>query len=75
MPLHDCFQPVVDTATQPDGGKVWRSALAWQVTMLLDLNSTNYYVVALAALHPPGCGYATGTSVLTANRGDEYELL
>ena len=37
--------PVADTATPPHGGKVWHSALAWQVTLFLGLNSTIYYVV------------------------------
>lgn len=32
------------TATPPHGGPVWRSALAWQVTLFLGLNSTIYYV-------------------------------
>lgn len=38
-------QPVADTPTPPHGGKVWHSALAWQVTLFLGLNSTIYYVV------------------------------
>ncbi|MCL7714009.1 MFS transporter [Stenotrophomonas mori] len=37
--------PVADTPTPPHGGRVWRSPLAWQVTLFLGLNSTIYYVV------------------------------
>lgn len=37
--------PAAGTATPPHGGPVWRSALAWQVTLFLGLNSTIYYVV------------------------------
>jgi len=37
--------PTASTATPPHGGKVWHSALAWQVTLFLGLNSTIYYVV------------------------------
>lgn len=36
--------PVPDTSAPPHGGKVWRSALAWQVTLFLGLNSAIYYV-------------------------------
>ena len=36
--------PAAGTATPPHGGRVWRSALAWQVTLFLGLNSTIYYV-------------------------------
>lgn len=36
--------PVAGTAGPPHGGPVWRSALAWQVTLYLGLNSTIYYV-------------------------------
>ncbi len=32
------------TAAQGQGGPVWRSALAWQVTLFLGLNSTVYYI-------------------------------
>lgn len=38
-------RPASGTATPPHGGAVWRSALAWQVTLYLGLNSTIYYVV------------------------------
>lgn len=43
--LADRSQPAADTPTPPHGGKVWHSALAWQVTLFLGLNSTIYYVV------------------------------
>lgn len=36
--------PARSTAQPPQGGKVWHSALAWQVTLYLGLNSTIYYV-------------------------------
>lgn len=37
-------RPAAGTATPPHGGRVWRSALAWQVTLFLGLNATIYYV-------------------------------
>ncbi|MFT3801116.1 MAG: MFS transporter [Burkholderiaceae bacterium] len=37
-------KPASGTTTPPPGGKVWHSALAWQVTLFLGLNSTIYYV-------------------------------
>jgi CP family cyanate transporter-like MFS transporter len=36
--------PAQGTATPPHGGRVWHSALAWQVTLFLGLNSFVYYV-------------------------------
>jgi len=36
--------PARDTAAPLHGGKIWHSALAWQVTLFLGLNSTIYYV-------------------------------
>ena len=42
--LADRSSPAADTSTPPHGGKVWHSALAWQVTLFLGLNSTIYYV-------------------------------
>lgn len=33
------------TATPPHGGRVWRSALAWQVTLFMGVNSLLYYVL------------------------------
>ncbi|VUZ23769.1 2-nitroimidazole transporter [uncultured Comamonas sp.] len=42
--LADCPAPATGTAV-PHDGTVWRSALAWQVTLFLGLNSTIYYVV------------------------------
>jgi CP family cyanate transporter-like MFS transporter len=38
-------EPAKGTATPPHGGRVWHSALAWQVTLFLGLNSSIYYVV------------------------------
>ncbi|AGT10972.1 MFS transporter [Paracoccus aminophilus] len=37
--------PGPETATPPHGGKVWHSALAWQVTLFFGLNSLVFYVV------------------------------
>lgn len=37
-------RPTTNTASPPHGGKVWHSALAWQVTLFLGPNSTIYYV-------------------------------
>ncbi len=34
-----------DSAAPAQGSKVWRSALAWQITLFLGLNSTIYYVI------------------------------
>jgi MFS transporter, CP family, cyanate transporter len=36
--------PANSTAMPPHGGELWRSALAWQVTLFLGLNSFVYYV-------------------------------
>lgn len=36
--------PAPGTATPPHGGRIWRSALAWQVTVFFGLNSLVYYV-------------------------------
>lgn len=36
--------PATGETASPHAGKVWRSALAWQVTLFLGLNSTIYYV-------------------------------
>lgn len=39
-------QANADTAApQQDGGKVWHSLLAWQITLFFGLNSTIYYIV------------------------------
>ncbi|MFM0128333.1 MFS transporter [Paraburkholderia sediminicola] len=37
--------PAKGTATPPHGGRVWRSALAWQVTLFMGTNSLLYYVL------------------------------
>ncbi|MGI0704618.1 CynX/NimT family MFS transporter [Pseudomonas aeruginosa] len=37
-------KPASGTASPPHGGRVWRSALSWQVTLFLGLNSTIYYI-------------------------------
>lgn len=39
-------RPTADTAAPPHGGAVWRSALAWQVTLFFGINSFVYYAVA-----------------------------
>ncbi|CEF36843.1 MFS transporter [Xanthomonas citri] len=36
--------PPPGTPSPPHGGAVWHSALAWQVTLFLGLNSTIYYI-------------------------------
>lgn len=36
--------PAPDTARPPHGGRVWHSALAWQVTLYMGLTSFIYYV-------------------------------
>ncbi|OTP66996.1 MULTISPECIES: CynX/NimT family MFS transporter [Burkholderiaceae] len=55
--LRNRTSPSRDTATPPHGGEVWRSALAWQVTLFLGLNSFVYYVAVSwlpAILHDAG---------------------
>jgi MFS transporter, CP family, cyanate transporter len=37
--------PANGTASPPHDGRVWHSALAWQVTLFLGLNSLVYYIV------------------------------
>ncbi|WP_233237946.1 MFS transporter [Bordetella sp. LUAb4] len=37
--------PARDTAAPPHGGPVWHSALAWQVTLFMGINSLLYYVL------------------------------
>lgn len=37
--------PAKNTATPPHGGRVWHSALAWQVTLYMGTNSILYYVL------------------------------
>lgn len=39
-------RPAAETAAPPHGGAVWRSALAWQVTLFFGVNSFVYYAVA-----------------------------
>lgn len=39
-------RPAAGTATAPHGGAVWRSGLAWQVTLFFGVNSFVYYAVA-----------------------------
>lgn len=43
--LRSHTRPAPDTETPPHGGRIWRSALAWQVTAFMGLNSTIYYVI------------------------------
>src|SRR5690606_12026876 len=38
-------RPAQGTASPPHGGRVWRSALAWQVTLFMGINSLLYYVL------------------------------
>lgn len=38
-------RPAVDTASPPHARHIWHSALAWQITLFMGLNSTIYYVV------------------------------
>jgi CP family cyanate transporter-like MFS transporter len=59
--LRNRTPPAKDTATPPHGGEVWHSALAWQVTLFLGVNSFVYYVAVSwlpAILHD--AGYSTG---------------
>lgn len=44
--LRDRSAPAQGTATQLHAGPVWRSPLAWQVTLFLGLNSFVYYIAA-----------------------------
>lgn len=37
--------PAPGTASPPHGGPVWRSAIAWQVTLFIGTNSLLYYIV------------------------------
>ena len=37
--------PAKGTASAPHGGRVWHSALAWQVTLFMGINSLVYYVL------------------------------
>lgn len=37
--------PAKGTAAPPHGGRVWRSALAWQVTLFMGINSLLYYML------------------------------
>ncbi|MBN9336098.1 MFS transporter, partial [Devosia sp.] len=39
-------RPSAGTATPPHGGAIWRSGLAWQVTLFFGVNSFVYYAVA-----------------------------
>ncbi|KKC38014.1 MFS transporter [Devosia epidermidihirudinis] len=39
-------RPSADTAAPPHGGPIWRSPLAWQVTLFFGINSFVYYAVA-----------------------------
>jgi len=37
--------PAADAAVPPPPGRIWHSALAWQVTLFMGINSTLYYVM------------------------------
>ncbi|MET4635374.1 MFS transporter [Kaistia defluvii] len=39
-------RPAAGTATAPHGGVIWRSSLAWQVSLFFGVNSFVYYAVA-----------------------------
>ena len=64
--------PATVGATLRPGGAVWRSALAWQVTLFLGLNSTIYYVaigwlpaiLAQAGMPPAEAGSVHGVMQL-----------
>nr|WP_314071841.1 MFS transporter [uncultured Roseococcus sp.] len=43
--LADHTPPARGTMAPPHGGRIWRSALAWQVTIFFGLNSLIYYVI------------------------------
>ncbi|CAB3773785.1 MFS transporter [Paraburkholderia humisilvae] len=38
-------RPAMGTPTPPHGGRVWHSALAWQVSLFMGVNSLLYYVL------------------------------
>lgn len=38
--------PAKGTAAMPHGGRIWHSAIAWQVTLYMGINSLLYYVLA-----------------------------
>ncbi len=38
-------KPIKGTATPPHGGRVWRSIIAWQVTLFMGANATLYYIM------------------------------
>jgi MFS transporter, CP family, cyanate transporter len=64
--------PAKGTATPPHGGRMWRSALAWQVTFFFGLNSLVYYVIVAwlpailteAGYSPEAAGSLHGVSQL-----------
>ncbi len=64
--------PTSATPTPPHGGKVWHSALAWQVTFFFGLNSLVYYVIVTwlpailteAGYSPAAAGSLHGVSQL-----------
>ncbi|HTH95968.1 MAG TPA: MFS transporter [Stellaceae bacterium] len=37
--------PLANTAMPPKGGRIWRSALAWQVTLCMGTNSVLFYIM------------------------------
>lgn len=66
--------PASETPTPPHGGRIWHSALAWQVTLFMGLNSFLYYVLigwlpsilATAGYSPGEAGTLHGVMQLSA---------
>jgi len=66
--------PARGTATPPHGGRVWHSALAWQVTLFMGINSLLYYVLVAwlpailtsAGLSPAAAGSLHGVMQLAS---------
>ncbi|OYU91679.1 MAG: MFS transporter [Bradyrhizobiaceae bacterium PARB1] len=55
--------PAKGTATPPHGGRIWRSGLAWQVTLFLGCNSMIYYtVIAWLPTILTDAGYSTAAA-------------
>lgn len=66
-------KPTAETATPPHGGKIWRSPLAWQVSLFFGLNSIVAYTIMTwlpailtdAGYSPEAAGSYHGISQLT----------
>jgi len=67
-------RPAKGTPTPPHGGPIWRSALAWQVTLFMGINSFLYYVLIAwlpailtsAGLSPTAAGSLHGVMQLAS---------